>query len=179
MKIFIIAGKAGSGKGEIAKIIKEYYIYKLEECAITSYSKYIKNFALELTDWDGSETTKPRDFMQKAGDVIRMVNPEYFTSRMITDIEIYSKYVQNLVIGDARMPGEIEEIKENYDNVYAIYVVNQFANSSLSIEQQAHITETALENYTDFDYTIANDNIDVLKEKIFKILEEIDEKTNN
>ena len=43
MRIFLIAGKAGSGKNEVAKLIKEYYIYKLEECAITSYSKYIKN----------------------------------------------------------------------------------------------------------------------------------------
>ena len=43
MRIFLIAGKAGSGKNVVAKLIKEYYIYKVEECAITSYSKYIYN----------------------------------------------------------------------------------------------------------------------------------------
>ena len=41
MRIFLIGGKSGSGKGEVAKIIKEYYIYKLETCAITEYSKYL------------------------------------------------------------------------------------------------------------------------------------------
>lgn len=173
MRIFLVAGKAGSGKNEVAKIIKEFYIYKLEECAVTSYSKYIKNFALELTDWDGTDANKPRDFMQQLGDKIRKNDPNYFTSHMIRDIEVYSNYVQNLVINDVRMPLEIDDIKENFDEVYSIYVVNQFANSKLTLEQQAHITETALEDYSDFDYTIANDTLDNLKDKIFKILEGI------
>lgn len=173
MRIFLVAGKAGSGKNEVAKLIKEYYIYKLEECAITSYSKYIKNFCLELTDWDGTPGNKPREFMQSLGDKIRGIDPEYFTSNMIRDIDVYKEYVNNLVIADVRMPNEIEKIRENYDEVYAIYVVNQFGSSKLSLKEQAHITETALEEYTDFDYTIANDELSALKDKVFKILEEI------
>ena len=86
MKIFLIAGKAGSGKNVVAKLIKEYYVYKLEECAITSYSKYIKNFALELTDWDGNENTKPREFMQNLGDEMRKIDPDFLVSNMIKDI---------------------------------------------------------------------------------------------
>ena len=31
MRIFLIAGKAGSGKNVVAKLIKEYYIYKVNE----------------------------------------------------------------------------------------------------------------------------------------------------
>lgn len=171
MRIFLVAGKAGSGKNEVAKLIKEFYIYKREECAVTHYSKYIKNFALELTDWDGTDVNKPRDFMQQLGDKIRENDPNYFTSNMIRDIEIYDDYVQNLVISDVRMPSEIEEIKENFDDVYAIYVVNQFGASKLTIEQQSHITETALEGYGEFDYTLANDTLEALKDKVFKYLE--------
>lgn len=174
MRIFLVAGKSGSGKGEIAKFIKEYYIYKLEDCAITSYSKYIKNFAKDLTDWDGSENNKPRDFMQKIGDEIRRMDQYYFTSNMIKDINIMANYVKNVVVADVRMPEEIEEIRNNFDDVYAIYVVNNYAPSRLSVEQQAHITETALENYDDFDYIIANDgSLENLKDKIFKYLESI------
>ena len=174
MRIFLVAGKSGSGKGEIAKFIKEYYIYKLEECAITSYSKYIKNFAKDLTDWDGQDNTKPRDFMQKIGDEIRKMDSRYFTSNMIKDIIIMEKYVNNIVIADVRMPEEIDEIRDNFDNVYAIYVENQFAPSKLTLEQQSHITETALEGYSDFDYVIANDgSLNNLKDKIFKYLESI------
>lgn len=173
MKIFLIAGKAGSGKNVVAKLIKEYYVYKLEECAITSYSKYIKNFALELTDWDGNENTKPREFMQNLGDEMRKIDPDFLVSNMIKDITIYQKHVENLVISDVRMPNEIDMIKTAFDNVYAIYVVNQFSESKLTLKQQAHITENALEGYNDFDYVIANDELDKLKEKVFKILDEV------
>ena len=83
MRIFLVAGKAGSGKNEVAKIIKEYYTYKLEECAITSFSKYIKNFAMELTDWDGTPGNKPRDFMQQLGDKVRNEDSHFFTANMI------------------------------------------------------------------------------------------------
>lgn len=173
MRIFLIAGKAGSGKNVVAKLIKEYYVYKLEECAITSYSKYIKNFALELTDWDGTDTKKPRDFMQQLGDKMRAEDPDFLVNAMMKDIIIYQKYVENLVISDVRMPNEIDNIKNAFDNVYSIYVVNQFGNSKLSVEQQAHITETALEDYQDFDYIIANDELDKLKEKVFAILDKV------
>jgi len=173
MRIFLVAGKAGSGKGEVAKLIKEFYIYKLESCVITEYSKYLKNFVKELTDWDGNPNTKPRTELQRLGDVIRKTDDKYFTNNMINDIRIYEQEVDNLVISDVRMPEEIEDIKLNYDDVYAIYVENQFAPSKLTIEQQSHITETALENYHEFDYILANDNLADLKEKVFKYLEGI------
>ena len=173
MRIFLIAGKAGSGKNEVAKLIKEYYIYKLEECAITSYSKYIKNFALELTNWDGTESNKPRDFMQRLGDDMRKNDPNFLVSNMIKDITIYQKYVENVVISDVRMPNEIEEIKNSFENVYAFYIVNQFGSSKLTIEQQSHITEVALEDYPDFDYIIANDDLSKLKEKVFAMLDKV------
>ena len=173
MRIFLVAGKAGSGKGEVAKLIKEYYIYKLENCAITEYTKYLKNFAKELTDWDGNSNTKPRKYLQELGDKIRGIDSKYFTNNMLNDLRVYETLVDNLVIADVRMPAEIEEIKLNYDDVYTIYVENQFSNSDLTLEEQSHVTELALENYEEFDYILANDTKATLKEKVFKFLEGI------
>ncbi len=176
MKVFVIAGKSGSGKGEVAKFINEYYIYKLQKNVVTSYSKYLKLFAKELTDWDGISEQKPRDFLQSFGTKIRNYDNKFFTKRMIEDIELYQlEGIDNIIIGDARMPDEIDEIRNNYDDVYAIYVENQFGQSKLTIEQQAHITETALEGYNDFDYVLSNDNnLENLKDKVFKFLEGIE-----
>ena len=174
MKVFIIAGKSGSGKGEVAKIIKEYYIYKLENCVITGFTKYLKLFAMEMTDWDGVSANKPRDFLQSFGDKLRAYDEHFLTKRMIEDLNIYEQSVDVVVINDARLPLEIEEIKENFDDCYSIYVENNFSKSTLTVEQQSHYTETALEGYNEFDYIIANDTLDVLKEKVFKILEEVD-----
>ena len=171
MKIFIIAGKAGSGKGEVAKLIKEYYIYKLQSCVLTEYSKTLKLFAQELSDWDGNPNTKPRAYLQELGDKIRKIDDKYFIKNMLDDLKIYETMTNNVVITGARFPEEIDDIKLNYDNVYAICVENQFSQSNLSIEEQAHISETALDSYEDFDYIVANDDISVLKDKIFKFLE--------
>ncbi len=173
MKIFLIAGKADSGKKEVAKLIKEYYIYKLENCVITEYSKPLKSFAKELTDWDGNPNTKPRKYLQELGDKIRKINSKYFINKMLEDLKIYENFVQNVIVDDVRFPEEIEEVKLNYDNVYAIYVENQFSSSKLSIEEQSHITETALESYNEFDYILANDTLDSLKDKVFKYLDKV------
>jgi len=171
MRIFLVAGKAGSGKGEVAKLIKEYYIYKLENCVITEYSKYLKGFAKELTDWDGNPNTKPRKYLQELGDKIRKLDSKYFINNMIDDMKIYEELADNVVVSDVRFPDEIEDIKLNFDNVYAIYVENQFAPSKLTIEEQSHRTETALESYNEFDYILANDTMELLKDKVFKYLE--------
>ena len=144
MRIFLVAGKAGSGKGEVAKLIKEYYIYKLESCVITEYSKYLKNFVKELTDWDGNNRNKPRKELQEMGDKIRAVDEKYFVNNMIDDLKVFETLVDNVVVADVRFPQEIEDIKLNFDNVYSIYVENQFSESDLSIEEQSHKTETAL-----------------------------------
>ena len=175
MRVFVIAGKSGSGKGEVAKIINEYYIYKLQKNVVTSYSKYLKLFAQELTDWDGVSENKPRDFLQSFGTKIRDYDKRFFTKRMIEDVAVYElDGVDNIIISDARMPDEIDEIRNNFDDVYAIYVENQFSPSKLTVEQQSHITETALEGYNDFDYVLSNDNnIEELKNKVFKYLEGI------
>lgn len=174
MRIFVIAGKAGSGKGEVARLIKEYYTYKLENTVITEYSKYLKSFATELSDWDGNPNTKPRKYLQELGDKIRKLDNKYFINNMISDIKIYEEFVENVVVEGARLPEEIEEIKLNFDNVYSIYVENQHDVSKLTLEEQSHITETALENYNEFDYILANDTIDTLKDKVFKYLEGIE-----
>lgn len=172
MRIFLIAGKAGSGKADVARYIKEYYIYKLEESVITEYSKYIKLFAKELTDWDGQNANKPRRYLQLTGAELRSMDPNYFTRRMIEDIDFYKKHVQNIIIDDVRMPNELKAIYDSYDNVYSIYVINQFSTSKLSIEEQSDITETALEEYPDFDLTLINDDEKTLKDKVFKFLED-------
>ena len=159
MRVFVIAGKSGSGKGEVAKLINEFYIYKLQKNVVTSYSKYLKLFAQELTDWDGQSANKPRDFLQSFGTKIRDYDKRFFTKRMIEDVAVYElDEINNVIISDARMPDEIDEIRNNFDDVYAIYVENQFSPSKLTVEQQAHITETALEGYNDFDYVLSNDN---------------------
>lgn len=172
MKIFLVAGKAGSGKGEVSRIILEYMQSKGKKAIVTQFSKYLKMYAKEVLNWDGNDP-KPRAFLQDLGVTIKdnMDMPLFLINRMIDDIKVYSLYFDTVIISDVRLPLEIEEIKKHFDDVTSIYVVNQFAPSTLTLKEQMHITETALEDYTDFDLTIANDNLNKLDDKVCSFLE--------
>lgn len=173
MKIFLIAGKAGSGKLEVAKLIESYYLNKNQKSVITEYSKYIKKYAEELLGWDNFASTKPRKFLQDIGSFIRynLKKPTFFTDRMKEDILVYENFADILIICDVRYPDELEEIKNNYQEVYTIKVINEFGNNALTDEQKCHPTETTLDNYFDFSYTIHNKNLESVKKDLYSFLE--------
>ena len=73
-KIYLIGGKAKHGKDTFSSFLKEVYENKGKKIIVTQYSKYIKYYAREMTGWDLSEETKPRELLQKLGtDIIRTV----------------------------------------------------------------------------------------------------------
>lgn len=171
MKIFVVGGKSGSGKNEVARTIEEFYTYRKLKCVTTEFSKYIKLYAKEMTNWDGVSQNKPRKFLQSFGGRLRKFDPDFLINRMIEDMAIYEDIYDIVIISDARMPREFEKMKDNFSDVTNILVINQFSKSKLSLEEQSDITETALEDYEGFDYIIANDDLKLTKEKVFKILE--------
>ena len=58
------------------------------------------------------------------------------------------------------------------DNVVAIHINRINFESDLSSNQQSHITETAMDNYTNFDYEVTNDTLEQLEKDIYKIYKE-------
>ncbi|MBE6139208.1 MAG: hypothetical protein E7174_01700 [Firmicutes bacterium] len=170
-KIFIISGKAKSGKNEISKIIEKYYSNK--KCITISFGHYIKDYAKRVSDWDGNEDTKPRELLQQLGiELIKnKVNNKLFINRILEDIEIFSYFYDIIIISDARLIDEIESLKENYPNSTSIRVIRNNYDNKLTTEEKNHLTEIALDKYTDFDYFVENDAN--LEDKIIKILSEV------
>jgi len=169
MKVFLITGKAGCGKNEVANIIKS----KLDNTVITGLSKYIKLFALELTNWDGSDDNKPREFLQTMGDKLRACREDYLTKRLLEDIEIYKREgISNVVISDVRLINEIEYF-DNRDNIEVITIRVNCDNSKRCLTEceMNHHTETELDNYKGYDYIIENKFDKELEKEIDKILE--------
>ncbi len=172
MKIYLVAGRSGSGKGEVARIIMEYYLSLGKKVLITEFSKYLKMYAEEIEGWKGEEP-KPRKFLQNIGVDIREKYgmPTFLVDRLKQDMKIYQNYFDVVILSDVRLPEEIEEFKKEYSECYSMYVINQFEPSKLTIEEQMHITETALEAYDNFDITITNDNLNTLDNKVINFLE--------
>lgn len=172
-KIFIISGKARSGKDEVATIIKECYHDK--KCKKLSYAYYLKQYVKKITGWDGNEETKPRDLLQSMGiDFLKeKIDKHFLIKRMCEDIHIYSYFYDVIIITDARLIDEIEMPKTKFPNAISIRVIRKQDNQLTSV-QKAHITETGLDNYANFDYTIENnENYDKLVSKVEKVINEV------
>ena len=175
MRVFLIAGKGSNGKDTVAKLIKDFYDEKEKKTIITGYAKYIKLFAMEVSGWDGNESTKPRALLQKIGSEIRdEIREDFFTHRMFEDLEFYKKFYDNVVISDVRLPFEIEYMREMVVDTIAIRVERPGYQSDMTEEETGHITEHALDNYNRFDFEIENVNLDTLKKEVYSILEGLD-----
>ena len=180
--ISLLSGKARNGKDTIAGFLKKFYEADGKKVIYSRAGKYIRYYAIEMTGWDGSEETKPRDLLQELGtEVIRnkLNKKEMFIQRQLDDIEIYSYFYDAIIVPDIRLPREIDSVKEKFDNVVTIEVNRINFDSSLTGNQKKHITETAMDNYKDFDYIVTNDTLEKLEEDIYKIYREVVyEKTN-
>lgn len=171
MKIYLLSGKARSGKGTIANIIKEYYGNK---CIELMFAQTIKRYAKDYFGWDGSDETKPRELLQHMGtEVIRVKlnNPNFHLNRVHEDIDILKNYFDYFIISDCRFPNEANLSKNKFkDECVLIRVERDYTN--LTENQQQHSSEMALDNYNKFDYIVENNKtIDDLKEKIIHIIE--------
>ena len=171
MKVFLISGKAGSGKNEVANLIKK----NLGSTVITAFSKYIKLYALEFTDWDGRDITKPRAFLQGMGDKLRSIDENFLIDRILQDLKVYEGEFENVIVSDVRLPHEIEYIKENCnEKVYSIRVNAKNNKRNLNAEEKAHHTELDLDNYDKFDFIIENKFDASLEDNVKKVLEELE-----
>ena len=176
VKVIILSGKARAGKDTTAIFMKDYYESKGLEVVILQYASSFKEYTKKITGWDGSDETKPREFLQMLGtSIIReKIDEEFVIKRMIQDIEVYSYFYDVVIISDARVVKEIEMIRDNFSRVTSINILRPDYESGLSSEQKNHITETELDEYNDFDYVLYNDKgLDELKDKASKLASEI------
>lgn len=183
VKVFIISGKANSGKDTTANLINNYVKLKNLKSVNLQISSYIKMYAKEISGWDGSEDNKPRSLLQELGtEIIRnKIDDKLFIRRIIEDIKVYSYYFDVITISDARLPLELDLIKNEFLYVYRLNIIRPDFESSLSSNEKKHITEVALDNYNDYEYIVNNDgSFDDLNKKIVKIVDEVldDEKIN-
>ena len=169
MKIYLVCGKARSGKGTVSKILKEELENTNKVCEI-QITRTIKGYAKDYFGWDGNEEDKPRKLLQDLGNSIRKNNPLFHIDRLCEDIKILSDYFDTFIVSDIRFPLEIEEIKKRFSDVTSIGVKMENYISPLSAEEEKDISEHALDNYIGYDYLIINDDIDDLYKSVKNII---------
>ena len=158
-RIFIVGGKAKHGKDTFSAYLKEAYESHGKKVIVTQLAKYIKYYAREMTGWDLSEETKPREFLQQLGtNVIRqkLKKDDLFIKRMIDDIEIFSYFYDAIIISDVRLKKEINDLKKAYPQLITIHINRPDFDNGLTEEQKNHPTEIDLDDFNDFDIEICN-----------------------
>lgn len=174
--IFIVSGKANSGKDTSCDLINNYVRIKNKNSINLQFSSYIKTYAKKISGWDGSEKEKPRTLLQQLGtDIIRdKIDNNFFINRIIGDIKVYSYYFDFITISDARFPEEIDSIYKEFKNVYRLRIERPGFVNNLDNNEKKHISEIALDDYNNYDYVVINDSsLEELNNKLRNIVDEV------
>ena len=99
MKVFVIGGKASSGKTTFGEYLREELKdYSYKPC-VMHITEPLYSYARNYFDWNNNQE-KPREFLQKVGyDIIKekMGKKTFLLDRLFEDIEILKK-VQDVAI---------------------------------------------------------------------------------
>lgn len=172
IRIYILSGKSGSGKTQVADYIIDDYAKENMKAVNLYYAYYLKDYAKRILGWDGAEETKPRDFLQQIGSELikKHVNRDLVINRLLDDIEVFSYFYDVIVISDARFIDEINLVKAKYNDAISINIIRNKENN-LNEQEKKHDTETSLDGFTDYDYVIHNNGtLEELQEKVYVLV---------
>lgn len=159
MIILCIAGRAGSGKDTVAKILDEILTEQYHKRVLVAhYADLVKYVAKTFFDWDGIKDEEGRTLLQHIGtDVVRKADENYWVRFIADMLNFFPDQWDFILLPDFRFPNEFfslaKYLRSGYE-VFPIKVCRDFP-SALTPEQQSHASETALNGFN-FDYYINN-----------------------
>jgi hypothetical protein len=189
--IISVSGKIGSGKDTVANLIMQ--LTPTKNWKIKKFAGKLKQVATLITaipieKWEDQEFKQSqlgpewnmtvRDFLQKLGtEAVRDgLHSNAWVNALFADYKIQTVYEgewdywekqvePNWIITDTRFPNEIEAIQNR--NGILIKVIRDSGNTVGT----GHSSETALDNFTQWNYVIENNGtIEDLKQKVAEIL---------
>lgn len=114
MKLYLICGKARSGKNTLANLLKENLEKYNKKVCLLKITSPLYLYAKEYFSWDGNEDNKPRSFLQYLGiDLIKnkLKMNDFLINRLKEDIKILSEFFDIGIITDGRLKEELDELK--------------------------------------------------------------------
>lgn len=177
MRIYVIGGKARSGKNTFGDYLREELKeYGYRPC-VMRITDPLYGYARNYFEWDEKSEEKPREFLQKMGIEIikeKLGKKDFLLNRLHEDIEILSNFFDVFIITDARLVDEFKNIKEKYDEVITIKLERNSKENNLTEEQANHITEKDIDKYNGFDFTIENKSLEELKKWAVEIIRNVE-----
>lgn len=157
MKVICISGKAQNGKDTTASFLKDLLETDGYSVLITHYGDLLKYICKSFFDWDGNKDEDGRSLLQHVGtNVIRSKHPDYWVKFVADIIGFFDDKWDYVLIPDCRFPNEVDYMKDMGFDVVHLRVVRPNFESPLTLEQQNHPSETALDDVIP-DYYIHNE----------------------
>ena len=161
-----MSGKARSGKGTAAEVILKKY-----NGIPFAFADDVKMIAYVYFGWHGGKDELGRKLLQDIGTAGRNYNRDIWADKMVDRIQewsLCSSDNQLAVVTDTRYPNEIQRIKHEFSDVVTIRITRD------SVEKLKHPSETALDQWTDWDYLVENNgSLEEFQKKILEIMEGI------
>lgn len=174
MKIYLLAGKAGSGKDLMGRYMKTQYDFAGHNACILHITTPLYEYARNYFSWNGNMAEKPREFLQEMGiEVIqKQLGKKYFLlDRLCEDVDILKNFFDVFIITDGRLLFEFEELKRRFPSIKIIHVIRDNYENELTEQEKQHVTETEMEDYTDYDYIVRNTSKERLYSEADKIMD--------
>ena len=148
-KFICISGKAQNGKDTTAELLWSELQQLGKKVRIVHYADLLKYICRSWFDWNGLKDDSGRTLLQKVGtDVVRKKRPDFWVDFILDIVKLFEDEWEYIIIPDTRFPNELYKIKDSGYPMTHIRVVRKDFVSPLSPEQQAHISETALDTET-------------------------------
>lgn len=165
--IIILSGKQFCGKDTIAKILLE----KLPSfCRIgladSIKLKYSEQTGLTVEEIEKNKS-KYRPDLIKLGNQGREIHPDFWIDNILSRNE-------NVIVPDVRVPHEVEKFKDNNAFCIRVEATSEVRGKRGILSRENDYTETALDNYEDWNYIINNNGtLESLQPEIDKLVKKI------
>jgi len=161
MKIFMISGKAGSGKSTFAGFCK--YLY--DNTKIIPIASSIKDIAYQM-GWDGNKDAKGRKLLIEIGRIGREYDPDTWISKLVRKLDDSYDLV---CIDDWRFKNEYEFVCNYVDaDIVTIRIIRDYVDPYIDPTDPS---ENDLDDFNKFDYIVYNNStFDVLRKTCGHIL---------
>ena len=157
MKVVLISGKAQNGKDTTAGFLRDALEADGNRVLIAHYGDLVKYVCKTFFGWDGNKDERGRTLLQRVGtDAVRAQRPDFWVSFIGDILTLFPDDWDYVLIPDCRFPNEVDYLKTLGLDVTHLRVVRENFVSPHTPEQQAHPSETALDD-VEPDYYIKND----------------------
>lgn len=155
MNVICISGKAQHGKDTTAVIAKKILEENGKRVLITHYADLLKFLCKEYFGWNGIKDEAGRETLQRVGtDIVRNRAPDFWVEFVVKFLSVFEDEWDFVLIPDTRFPNEVDMMREMFGATH-LRVLRPDYVSPLTVEQQNHPSETALDDYIP-DYYLTN-----------------------